>query len=77
MVVANDQSEALLTYIQVKACTNVRRCILLDGLDPHRYYRIEETGRSYPGDLLMQGGLLMEPMAGDCLSLLYHLMAEE
>jgi alpha-galactosidase len=78
MVVAKDRSEALLTYVQVKACANVRRRrIRLDGLDPHRYYRIEETGRIYPGDLLMQGGLLIEPMGGDYLSLLYHLTAEE
>jgi alpha-galactosidase len=78
MVVSKDQSEALLTYVQVLASINMRsRRIRLEGLDPHRYYLVEETGRSYPGDLLMQGGLLMEQMQGDAVSRLYHLVRQE
>jgi alpha-galactosidase len=76
MVVSKDKSEALLTYVQVLACVNRRsRRIRLDGLDPLRNYRIEETDRTYPGDLLMQGGLLVEHMQGDAVSLLYHLVS--
>jgi alpha-galactosidase len=75
MVVAKDKTEALLTYVQVLATVNMpSRRIRLRGLDPKGEYLIEETGLRYPGDLLMQAGLLIEPIQKDAVSLLYHLV---
>lgn len=64
MVVSPDQSEAVLTYVQVRAQVNRRsRKVKLQGLDEKRFYRVE--GKVYRGSTLMYAGLLMEPMKGD------------
>ena len=64
MVVSEDKTEALLTYIQVAAEPNKRsRRIRLQGLLENAFYEAE--GRRYRGDTLMYAGLLMEPVKGD------------
>lgn len=78
MVVAPDQSEALVTFVQVIGIPNARsRHIRLQGLDAAKNYCLEESGEVYGGDLLMQAGLLVEPMWGDAQSALYHLVCTE
>ncbi|MCM1283636.1 MAG: alpha-galactosidase [Muribaculaceae bacterium] len=76
MVVSADRSEALVTFVQVMGEPNRRsRRIRLQGLDPMRDYRIEDSGRVCGGDLLMQAGLVVERPWGDFCSRLYHLCA--
>lgn len=78
MVVAEDQSEALVTFVQVAGQPNFRsRHIRLQGLDAARSYRLEESGKVYGGDLLMRAGLPVERMWGDAKSALYHLIRTE
>ncbi len=64
MVVSEDKTEALLTYIQVVAEPNKRsHRIRLQGLSADAFYEVED--RRYRGDTLMYAGLLMEPVKGD------------
>lgn len=64
MVVSEDQTEALLTYVQVLAEANRRsRRIRLQGLLEHGLYELE--GKTYRGDTLMYAGILIERMKGD------------
>ena len=73
MVVAKDQSEALVTFVNVHARPNYHsKRICLQGLDPKREYRLEETGTLYGGDLLMNAGFLVPSEQGDYRSYLYH-----
>ena len=63
-IVAPDQSQALVTYVQVLAEPNKKsRRIRLEGLDAEAWYEVE--GRRYQGRTLMHAGLLMERMKGD------------
>ncbi|MCI8401739.1 MAG: alpha-galactosidase [Lachnospiraceae bacterium] len=76
MVVSKDRREALVTYIQVRARANFHsRRIRLAGLAEDTCYVLEETGRQYSGRLLMKGGILAAPMAGDYTGKLYHFSA--
>lgn len=76
-VVAKDQSEALITFVQVMNEPNMLSYrIKLPGLAPDRSYRVEETGEVFRGDTLQYGGLLLTRMWGDCKSRLIHLVAE-
>lgn len=73
MVVAKDQSEALVTFVNVHARPNYHsKRICLQGLDSKREYRLEETGTLYGGDLLMNAGFLVPSEQGDYRSYLYH-----
>ncbi len=73
-VVSKDRTECLVTYIQVLSRPNVRsRRIFLEGLAPDRQYQIEGEERTYRGDTLMYGGLLMKPMQGDFQGTLIYL----
>ena len=48
-VVAKDQSEALITFVQVLGRPNVHsRRIRIPGLDEKKKYRVETTGEVYP-----------------------------
>ena len=77
MVVAKDQSEALVTFVNVHARPNYHsKRICLQGLDPKREYRLEETGTLYGGDLLMNAGFLVPSEQGDYRSYLYHFVAD-
>ncbi|MGN0426985.1 MAG: alpha-galactosidase [Agathobacter sp.] len=74
MIVAKDQSEALVTFVQVIGQPNYHsRRIRLQGLDPRADYSLEENGRVFGGDLLMQAGLPVERLWGDAQSKLFHL----
>ena len=74
MVASKDQTEALVTYVQVLSRPNFHsRRVRLKGLAPEKQYRIEETGEVFGGDVLMQAGLLVAPLWGDYRSRLIHL----
>ena len=77
MVVSKDKKEALMTFIQVLAEANYHsRRIQLKGLDPHKSYRIEETGAVYSGEALMYAGIQLARSGGDFKGMLLHLLAE-
>ena len=72
-VAAKDKSEVLVTYVQVLARANQHsRKIYLQGFDPNSIYRLEGTEKTYSGESLMKLGFLMESLAGDFRSRLYH-----
>ncbi len=78
MQVAKDKSEALVTYVQVKARANVKsKKLRLDGLDPARTYELEGTEEKYSGQVLMKAGFLFKDFWGDAVSRLYHFVAIE
>lgn len=76
-VVSADQSQSLITYVQVLSRANVKsRCIRLKGLAEDRYYKVETTSvefveedsieaKVYSGDTLMKAGLLISELRGD------------
>ena len=73
-VVAKDQSEALITFVQVLGRPNVHsRRIRIPGLDEKKKYRVETTGEVYCGDTLVHAGLNVPAMWGDFQSALIHL----
>lgn len=73
-VTDKEKSEALVTYVQVYARPNYKsRKIRLKNLKPDAQYVLEETGKIYSGEMLMQAGLLIPPLKGDYWSKLYHL----
>lgn len=75
MVVAKDQSEALVTYIQVMARPGCRsRRIYLKGLDANSYYEWEETGEVYSGAAYMNAGINIVGLWGDYQGKLIHLI---
>ncbi len=77
MVTSKDKKEALVTFVQVMGRANFKsRMIRLQGLDAQADYRLEGTDLVYGGDLLMNGGLMVENLWGDAVSRLYHLIAE-
>ena len=74
-VTEKDKSEALLTYVQVLARANVKsRRIRWKNLIPDAQYVLEETGKVYSGEMLMQAGILIPPLKGDYWSKLYHVV---
>ena len=77
MVVSKDKKEALVTFIQVMAEANYHsRRIQLKGLEPHKFYQIEETGEVYSGEALMYAGIHLLRGTGDFKGMLCHLIAE-
>ncbi len=77
MVVAKDQSEALVTYIQVLARPGFHsRRIYLKGLDPNSYYEWEETGEVYSGAAYMHAGINIVGLWGDYQGKLIHLIRQ-
>lgn len=74
-VAAKDRSEAVVTYVQVLAGANVRsRKIRLKGLEAKAVYRLEGTEKTFAGEVLMYGGMLVEPQEGDYMSRVLHLV---
>ena len=72
-VTDKEKSEVLLTYVQVLARANVKsRRIRFKNLIPEAQYVLEETGKVYSGEMLMQAGILIPPLKGDYWSRLYH-----
>ncbi len=73
-VTAKDQSEALVTFIQVLARPNVRsRCIFLKGLAEGKNYTVEGTDQVLSGAALMYAGLNIGGFFGDFQGKLIHL----
>lgn len=76
-VVAKDQSEALITFVQVMNRPNYHsRRIRIPGLAPEKRYRLEKSGGVYCGDTLMHAGLNIPNLWGDFQSVLIHLTEE-
>lgn len=74
-VVAKDKSEALFTFVQVMNRPNAHsRRIKLAGLQPDKKYYIEEKGRTFSGDTLMNAGINVKNMWGDFQSKLIHIV---
>ena len=72
---AKDGSQALVTYVQVMSRVNFpSRRVRLEGLEPGKTYRVEQTGQTYGGDVLMYAGLPVEPLSGDFRSRQYTLI---
>ena len=72
-VAAKDKSEALVTFIQILSRPNYSSYrIRLQGLDPHADYALTGTDEVYHGDLLMQGGYLVQREFGDLKGKLLH-----
>ena len=87
MVVKDDKSEALVTFIQVLNQANYHsRKVHLQGLDPNKKYRLEYVDekndiskgegvdRIYGGDVLMSAGLLIQRPFGDFCGKLIHIV---
>lgn len=78
MFVSSDRREAYACYFQVLARANTPAARLrLEGLDPSRGYRIEETGRICGGDELMYIGLKLPEIKGDFQSAAWCLHCPE
>ena len=76
-VVAKDQSEALVTYVQVLNRPNCHsRRIRIPGLASQKRYRIEGSEVVLYGDTLQEAGINVENMWGDFKSRLIHLLEE-
>ncbi len=77
MVAAKDQSEALMTFVQVRGEFNVRsRKVRLEGLDPTAVYLLEGPDEPITGEILMKGGFLVDNLWGDAAGRLYHFVKQ-
>ena len=77
MSVSQDRSEAIVTYVLSLAEPNVQPKLLrLEGLDPDRRYRDEDSGAVYGGDELMYRGIPLKKPWGDFVAQQFHLTAE-
>ena len=73
-VVAKDQSEALVTFVQVYRRPNKKTFkIQIPGLHPDKQYRVEGEDRLYYGDTLMYAGILVPEMTADYQARLIHI----
>ena len=78
MTVAEDQREAVVTFVRAQALANTPPpLVLLRGLNPAWKYTVQETGETFGGDELMYAGLLFPLPQGDGASLVYTLKTEE
>ncbi len=74
MIVAEDQSEAMIAYFRVLAEPNDPLCRLkLKGLDASKDYVLVEDGQTYGGDYLMYAGLAIPELKGDFQSQIWRL----
>lgn len=74
MVKSKDEKEILVTYVEVyKRPNHKSRHLCLQGLDPSKYYINEDTKEIFKADVLMYGGLSIEPLRKDFDSKLIHL----
>ena len=77
MSVAPDRSEAVVTHVFALAQPNAQPTLLrLEGLDPDRCYRDEDSGAVYGGDELMYRGIPLKKPWGDFMAQQFHLIAE-
>ncbi len=73
--VAEDKSEALVTIVVIRARARRRRMVRLQGLDPMRHYRDEESGRVMLGSTWMAAGLNYPNLYREYDSVKLHLVA--
>ena len=73
--VSPDRSEALLTHVTIRGTIESRRRVKLQGLDPEKVYRVEETGEEYHGDTLMNYGYRISDLHVDFNSTRLHFVA--
>ena len=73
--VSPDRSEALLTHVTIRGTVESRRRVKLQGLDPEKRYRVEETGEEYYGDTLMNYGYRISNIHVDFASTRLHFKA--
>jgi alpha-galactosidase len=74
MIVAEDQSEAVIAYFRVLAEPNDPLARLkLKGLDANKDYLLVEDGQTYGGDHLMYAGLTLPVLKGDFQSQIWRL----
>lgn len=72
-VVAQDQSEALVTYVQVLSQANVHsRMLKIPGLAEEKRYCLEGEDGLYRGDILKYAGIPVGNIHGDFCSKLFH-----
>ena len=72
-VAAKDNSEVLVTYVQVLGVPNIHsRKLYFDGFLPEAVYSLEGTDEKYTGEMLMKTGFLIRGLWGDFKSRLYH-----
>lgn len=77
MVVAPDRSEALVSMVTIRTRANAAFPFLrLEGLDPARRYRREDTGERMTGAALMYGGISLPQQQGDYPAVRIYLKAE-
>ncbi len=66
----------LRRYLQLGGGTVQPKLLRLEGLDPDRYYRDEDSGAVYGGDELMFRGIPLKKPWGDFVAQQFHLTAE-
>lgn len=77
MIVSPDRREALVNLVMTHVRANSRFPYLrLQGLDPERLYRAEETGEVVSGAALMSGGYTYDQQNGDYPSIQMHWVSE-
>ena len=75
--VSQDQQEAVFVYVKILAeAAPPFTKIKLVGLDPNRKYYIEEMGRRFNGEELMNIGVNIPVLEGDFQSIMWKLSAE-
>ncbi|MDR0886207.1 MAG: alpha-galactosidase [Clostridiales Family XIII bacterium] len=73
MVVNQDKTDALVTYVQVLGQANVHtKKMKLKGLDAGATYELEGTSEQYLGESLMNAGYIVPKLWGDFQSILLH-----
>lgn len=66
MIVSPDRCEALVSIVATRVRANAPfPYIRLQGLDPDRVYRLEDTGEKLTGAALMYGGITLPQFTGD------------
>jgi len=76
MLVSADRSEAMVTYVSMRAQLNRQNYLRLAGLDPKRIYVDTASGMRYSGALLMNAGLNISKHRIDGESSVWHFVAE-
>ena len=73
MTVSEDRSEALVTFVVIRASIHPVYFLRLEGLDPDGIYEDEATGARYGGSTLMHAGLNLTKNRRDGESVMIHL----
>ncbi len=74
MYVAEDQSEALVTFVVIRTSIHPVYFLKLRGLNPNALYEDEATGKQYYGDTLMNAGFNLTRDYKDGESVVIHII---